>query len=93
MSAQRTKFSKDSDAVLDYQVNWAAWLPENDTLAASTWTADPGITIDSSSFTDTTATVWLSGGTETAVYNVVNHITTADGREEDQTIIIQMRER
>lgn len=93
MSAQRIKFSKDSDAVLDYRVDWSAWLPEADTISASTWTADAGITIDSSSFTDTSTTVWLSGGTVTEVYNVVNHITTADGREEDQTIIIQIRER
>lgn len=89
----RVRFSKDPDAVLDYQVDWSAWLPEFDVIAASTWSADPGIVIDNSSFTDEKTTVWLSGGTENALYNVTNHITTADGREDDQTIQIQIRSR
>lgn len=94
MNAQRQKFSKDPDAVLDYKVDWSAWLPEGDTIAATEWTADDGIVIDSNTFTDTSATVWLSGGgAEGEVYNVVNHIITAFGREEDQTIMIQIRSR
>lgn len=84
------QYIKDPQAVLDYTVNWSSWLPSGDTIVTSTWTADTGITIDSSSATTTAATVWLSGGTVSVSYNVVNHIVTADGRAEDQTLVIKI---
>jgi hypothetical protein len=89
--AVRRRFRKDPDALLDYEFDWGAWLPPGDTIAAITMTADAGIVVESSTFTDTTATVWLSGGTELEIYTITNHITTADGREEDMTIEIQIR--
>lgn len=87
---------KDPSAVKDYLINWAdpaapggPFLTGGDTLVASTWTvSDPGIVIDSTSFTTTTTTVILSGGIVGTEYLVVNHITTTQGRQEDQTIII-----
>lgn len=44
----------------------------------------------SDSFTTTAATVWLSGGSLGENYSVVNHIVTADGREDDQTLTIRI---
>lgn len=84
------QFTKDPHAVLDYTVNWALWLPSGDTITTSTWTADTGITVDSSSNTTISATVWLSGGTISTSYNVVNRIVTAGGRTEDQTLVIRI---
>jgi len=56
------KFIKDPDSVLDYAVNWLTWL-DGDTISASSWTIPTGLTEDSDTFGDSTATVWLSGGT------------------------------
>jgi len=87
-----TTFRKDPEAVLDYHVDWSDWLGV-DTIVTSSWSCDDdGITIDSDSTTTTVATVWLSGGTVDEMYEVVNHIITAAGREEDKTINIRIRE-
>jgi hypothetical protein len=79
-----------------------SFLTGGDTLAASTWTVyqttnsglqplvsvPPGIVVGSSSFTTTTTTVWFTGGVAGTEYLAVNHITTAQTRQEDQSIII-----
>jgi hypothetical protein len=85
-------FTKDPDAVLDYEWDWSAWLGA-DTIASHTVTADSGLTVDSSAKTATAVTVWLSGGTVGASYNVTCHIVTAAGREDDRTIGITVQER
>lgn len=87
-----TSFIHDPDAVLDYEIDWSAWLG-TDTISSSTWTVPSGLTEDSSTNTTTTATIWLSGGTAGTRYEVTNHIVTAGGREEDRTIQIVVRER
>jgi len=86
------QFLKDPDAVLDYQVDWSDWL-DSDTISTSTWTVPSGLAEDSASNTTTTATVWLSGGTAGTSYTVVNHIVTAEGREDDRSIIIKCQDR
>jgi hypothetical protein len=83
---------KDPDAVLDYGFNWAPWL-DGDTISASTWTADTGITAVSPSNTTTTTSIWLTGGTDGAEYMVRNHITTTGGRSEDRTLHVRMQHR
>ena len=86
-----TTFRKDPEAVLDYHVDWSDWLGI-DTIFSSSWSCDDsGITIDSDSATATVTTVWLSGGTVDEEYEVVNHIVTTAGREEDKTLTIRMR--
>lgn len=86
------KFVKDPEAVLDYVVDWSDWL-EADTISASQWTVPTGITIVTSSFTDTAATVWLSGGTVGERYDVTNGISTDGGRDDDRTITIQVKQK
>lgn len=90
------KYTKDPDSVLDYSVDWSAWLPTGDTIVASTFTVTPAATdavvVDDSSFNDTTTTVWLSGGANKASYTVTNHITTSQGRQDDRSMVIQMKE-
>lgn len=85
-------FYKDPDAVLDYTGDWAAWL-NGDTIQTSTWIPDDGITVDSSTHDDTTATVWLSGGTNLETYEVTNRVATAGGRTDDRTIKIKVKEK
>lgn len=85
-------FYKDPSAVLDYQIDWTAWL-NGDTISTSAWVATSGVTVDTDSNTDDTATVWLSGGTAGETYIVTNHIVTAAGREDDRRIYIHVRDR
>lgn len=87
-----SRFLKDPDAVLDYQIDWEDWL-DGDTISSSSWTVADGITEVTDTNTTTTATIWLSGGTDGASYNVVNRIVTAGGRTEDRTITIVCQER
>ena len=86
------QFEKDPDAILDYTVDWSRWL-DTDTILASQWTVPTGLTQVSSSNTSTSATAWLSGGTAGQAYTVANRITTADGRTDERSIVINVRDR
>ena len=86
------KFEKDPDAVKDYSIDWSAWLGE-DTIDTSTWSVPDGITKDDDSNTTTSTTIWVSGGTAGQEYKLVNHIVTAAGREEDESLVFFIREK
>ena len=95
---------KDPDNTLDYPVNWCAsdgvtndgsngddgWL-QGDTIAGLTIVADAGITVDSSSYTDTHTVAVLSGGTLGKSYTVTFRITTTAGLIKDHSIIIKVK--
>lgn len=94
-STTRTgRFTKDPDSTLDYGNDWSAWLTDagDDTIATSVWIVPDGITKASDSHTTTTTTIWLTGGTLGTRYNVVNRITTTQGRTEDRTLRIGITE-
>lgn len=95
---------KDPEAVLDFRFDWANtrnggdkpdWLETGETISTYTVTPTDGITVDSDSLTDSNSsvTVWLSGGTAGTRYLVTNHIVTSSGREDDRTITIRVQER
>lgn len=84
-------FTKDPDALLDYEIDWATWL-NGDQITVSSWAVPAGITSPTDTNTTTTTTIWLSGGTAGQWYDCVNHITTAAGREDDRTLAIYIRE-
>jgi hypothetical protein len=84
------KFQKRiSPTALDYMINWSPWLG-TDTINTSTWTVPTGITKVTSTNTTTTATIWLSGGTEGKMYEVVNTIITSGGRTDYRTLLIEV---
>ncbi|WP_027949861.1 hypothetical protein [Haliea salexigens] len=86
---------KDPDAVLDYSIDWSAWLVD-DTITTSSWSvtgADSDLTVDSDSKSTTATTVWLSGGTLGLTYTVTNRITTGDGRTDDRSIAVDVLEK
>ncbi len=85
-------FRKDPSAALDWRVDWEPWL-KGDTITGSTWLPTTGIVVDSATFTTTSATVWLSGGTAGTVYTLTNRVTTAGGRTDDRSITILVGER
>jgi hypothetical protein len=84
---------KDPDAVLDYGWDWSDWLTDSETISASEWIVDAGLTEQSNTHDDTTATVWLVGGAVGATYGATNRITTTAGRTDDRTISIFIQER
>lgn len=84
--------NKDPDAVLDYKLDWTKFL-SGDTITASTWTLPAGLTNSGDSFTDTSTTIWLSGGTAGTKYTAHNQITTSGGRTEDRSVQIFVKEK
>jgi len=93
---------KDSADVLDYKFDFANttnggttadWLASGETISTKTVTADSGITVDSSSITDTntSVTVWLSGGTTGTVYDVACKIVTSANRTLERTLRMTVR--
>jgi hypothetical protein len=90
-----TQVLKDPAAKLDYGVNWAPWLAVGETITASTWTVDTGLTVTTpaASFTGTATTVWLLGGTVGTTYKAVNQVTTSAGRIDERTLTIEIVDR
>ncbi len=85
---------KDPDEIKDYSLNWAALLAvDSDTIVTSDWAVvtGSGLTIDSTSDSDTTTTVWLSGGTIGVTYELRNRVTTLGGRTYDQTVKLRCK--
>lgn len=85
--------SKDPDAKLDYMIDWSDWLAENDTIILSDWIIPANLTLETQSKTTTSTTVWLTDGVVGETYEIVNRITTADGRIQDQTVKLKCKER
>lgn len=84
------RIDKDPNAVLDYRVDWSEWLA-GDTIVASTWVVESGIVNDLDTFNTTMAVIWLSGGTLGEIYTVTNRITTALGRIDDRTFLVEIK--
>ena len=85
-------YNKDPAEVLDYTIDWSTLL-ESDTISTSEWALDEGLTKDSDSKTDTTTTVWVSGGTLGNQYTCTNTIVTAGERTRVRSISINVIER
>jgi len=86
-------FIHDPQAALVYGFDWADWLAENDSLATSTWTGDEGITIGNDELDGTETRVLISGGTHKRDYRITNHVVSAQGMEDDRSIILKVRHR
>lgn len=85
---------KDPDAVLDYVIDWSDWLGVAEVIALSTWVLTGDAQITHSTYTGTTATVWISGGTTT--FRVTNEITTNSSpipRKDNRTLVIKVKDK
>ena len=87
--ARRWTDPKDPDELLDYVIDWTDALG-GDTIAASAWTVPVGITGTMQSNTETSATIWISGGELDQNYTLLNQITTAGGRVREQTCTLRV---
>lgn len=83
----------DPASLLDYTIDWSEWLDDGDTLTASTWDIPAGISSPADTNSTTYATVWLTGGTIGVGYRVTNHITTADGRQDERSFRLVVTDR
>jgi hypothetical protein len=81
---------KDPDEVLDYRIDWSGAL-SGDVISTSTWVVPSGIVRDSDTHDDTTATIWLSGGSANSRYIFTNRIVTDGGRTFDQSVTLEVR--
>lgn len=82
---------KSPGETLDYTINWGLPLA-GDTITGSSWTISDSSLVDNhDSFTSTSATIWLEGGTNNANYSLTNTITTAGGRTFDQIVLLSVR--
>lgn len=88
-----SQYLKDPDETLDFGEDWSDVLVEDETISASEWTVPEGLTAESDSNTDTSTTVWLSGGTRGMVYAVENEVTTTASRVYVRTIYVKVVER
>ena len=86
---------KDPSATLDYIIDLAAlgWLQGSEVINSITVTADAGLTVQSSSYTNTAITVWLTGGTVGQTMLVTVHFTTSQNRADDRSFRCFIKQR
>ena len=80
-----TFFQAQSD-LQDYTVDWSDWLANGDVIVASEFTTPADIEITQTSFTGTTATLWVTGGEPHWMYPIVNRVVTQGGRCGNRTL-------
>ena len=77
-------------ATLDYGVDWSAWLAAGETIQASTWTAEQGITLSRQQVLNgKVAVAFAAGGIAKRSYVLTNTVTTTDGRTDSRTITLR----
>ena len=81
-------FQKAPQDVIDFSELWGNWLIGSDTIVSAAWAADSGLTIMSSSFTPTSTTVIVSGGTAGQIYALRGAIATGAGRIEVRSALV-----
>ncbi len=90
-------FLKDPGARLDYAVDWTAACGTGRTIAASSWHAAPegegGILIVDDAVEGAVARVWIEGGREGEVAQLVNRVTLSDGTVDERSVTIRVGER
>ena len=82
-------FTKDPTAVLDYTIDWSAWLT-TETISTSAWEVPAGLSKITDDKTNTATTIRLDGGTLGKTYRVRNSIVTSDGRENVQSFNVYL---
>jgi hypothetical protein len=83
---------KDPGAMEDFAFDWTPVLGTADLINASAWTVPPGLTMGTETFSDTSATVRLSGGSVNGVYDVFNTVTLASGQVKVRHLLITVQE-
>jgi hypothetical protein len=100
-----TIIRKDPADVFDVQANYAAQMAlDSNTIASSEWRIPGSLdelddpvdgwlqisNVHAATNDDTTATVWVEGGTAGSMYDVINTVTTAADRTWERTIKVRV---
>lgn len=89
-------YAKDPEAILDYAIDWAAFLGDGETIAQSLWHITPsetdGLALLSESESGTNHLAMVSGGVPGHVYRLTNRVTTDLGRTDDRSFLIRIIE-
>jgi hypothetical protein len=88
-----SSFVKDPAAILDYYLDWTAWLAD-DTLTDSMWvaTGSASVTLMDPGVLGTVTRVWVDGGVNGELVDLTNHVVTAQGREDERTLRLILRD-
>lgn len=88
ISDRNRQFTIDPGIVSPYTVNWEDDIRTGETLVATEWEVDAGITKVSEGFSAPYSTVWLSGASLGVTYKARCKATYSSGRTEYWTIFI-----
>lgn len=88
----------DPNAKLDYEFDWSKSnvLTDGDTIVSATVTTTatgtPPIELSAVTHTATAVKVWIAGGSPGQRVSLRCHIVTANGREDDETGVLVVRD-
>ena len=82
----QTRFRKAENDVVSINVDFGLFF-DTDTASTLTVTADPGITVDSSSVSSNVANMVLSGGSDGSIYDITLKLA---GTTETKEVVIQV---
>lgn len=86
-------FQQDPTARLDYPIDWSEYLEPGDEISSATAFGPAGITVESPpDLEGALTTVWVeTEDSPPGKYPVTVHIVTAEGREDERSITINVR--
>ena len=97
MSGYTFKTTKDNAELVDYSIDYTNLLNGSepfDVLNGSEWRVEgpmQDLTIVRIDNTSTVATVYVSGGSDTNRYRLINRVTTVGGRTFERTILVEAK--
>lgn len=77
--------------VLDWGRDWSGELEDGESISASVWTVPDGLTAGAA-MQDGSITAQFVTATEAGEFEVVNRMTTTDGRVRNRTLVIEVVE-
>lgn len=88
---------KDPQSTLDYTIDWVDWLVQGDSLSTATWAfetivGESSLVITQQLLSGTKAIAWIRGGSLNGKYKLINTIQTAQGRIDQRTIVISIKD-
>lgn len=90
-------YLKDSDASIDYVIDWAAGYLGGRTVSESQWSIRPdepgGVNITGEIREDTRTSVVLDGGVPGHIYRATNHVVLSDGLIDERSVVIRVEGR
>jgi len=92
MTTDACSRDKPEAKVADWTKDWTTAL-DGDTISTSSWAVagpDALLVVDSDTNSSSSATVWLSGGTEGVTYRVTNTINTAGLRTHTTVLLMEI---